>query len=345
MSTSSGYERALVNLFHTLGYDESELHPSTFSWLFGLPSMRIQAFLDWFLTSIREEHSVKHQLSDERDYDIYLQLIHGNFGQGLLYGEQLRCAELACENEKHENPDDSLEGLENENNKLELEIQMLERKLQTTNDQSDRLAKLVQQTTLEVDEEIQQHQQGSDSEFNVFLQQLEQQHQQQKCGEMRTTSRQTHSSGNVDDLKHELYTISQHLRSVASKSTTNKSMISLLPISTNLEFDYTIHSRVSEGDRRYKDFLYQHDLQELEELESSQLSTLKAQISVIAAGKPSSMTDSNTPQTSKTEEGDMIMQSPEPVQRQGKVIRSPWLHESDPKLLFMQDQEELLYNK
>jgi hypothetical protein len=141
-----------------------------FEWLFGLPSLRIQAFLDWFLTSMRPRQSVKRQLGGAQDYAIYKKIV----AQGLLTGDPLARAEVACQNDmamqRVGEQDESLETLASGNARLEREIHAMEKKLQLANRRNERLVGLAQRQVDTTDGQTQRSQRQQDKEhFNEVL--------------------------------------------------------------------------------------------------------------------------------------------------------------------------------
>lgn len=94
---ANGFEGALVALLQQLGYDGREpLHEDLFAGLFGLPSVRVQAFLDWLIASVQPRMAVRHRLAGEHEYALYKSLVAGDHG-GLLDGNALDRAEMAVQ--------------------------------------------------------------------------------------------------------------------------------------------------------------------------------------------------------------------------------------------------------
>lgn len=164
---------AFVALLVELGYDGGELSAEMFDWLFGLPSVRVQAFLEWFLSSIKPRQSVVKQLQSANDYAIYSALLNDDGeerGQrGLLYGRELEAQERACQVDSQDRHvgEDSLDALLARNGTLEQEILHLEAQLQRLNTKNDKIAKLVQKATLRADAHAQSQQRMAGKEhFN-----------------------------------------------------------------------------------------------------------------------------------------------------------------------------------
>ncbi|RLN10569.1 hypothetical protein BBJ28_00019594 [Nothophytophthora sp. Chile5] len=135
----NGYGGAFAALLADLGYDEGELHAESFDALFSLPSVRVQAFLSWFLASIRPRHAVRTQLGGASDYVLFQALQRGGYG-GLLSEEALVMEEMASANgQQQEQQEETLDELQAANVELESELRALERQLQRTNAKNDKL--------------------------------------------------------------------------------------------------------------------------------------------------------------------------------------------------------------
>lgn len=94
---ANGYEGAVVVLLQQLGYDGREpLREDLFAGLFGLPSVRVQAFLDWLITSVQPRMAVRHRLTGDLEYALYKALVAGEHG-GLLDGKALDHAEMTVQ--------------------------------------------------------------------------------------------------------------------------------------------------------------------------------------------------------------------------------------------------------
>lgn len=144
----SGYGGAFVALLAELGYDRGDLSTEMFDALFALPSMRVQAFLEWFLASVTPRQSVVRQLG-ESDYALYTAILDGSrdefLGQqhGLLTGDELAIQERTCQADVLRE-DESLDALLAQNAGLEHEIAQLEAQLQRANARNDKIATMVQ---------------------------------------------------------------------------------------------------------------------------------------------------------------------------------------------------------
>ncbi|RLN89307.1 hypothetical protein BBJ28_00017915 [Nothophytophthora sp. Chile5] len=135
----NGYGGAFAALLADLGYDEGELHGESFDALFSLPSVRVQAFLSWFLASIRPRHAARAQLGGASDYALFQALQRGEYG-GLLSEEALVMEEMASANgQQQEQQEETLDELQATNVELESELRMLERQLQRTSAKNDKL--------------------------------------------------------------------------------------------------------------------------------------------------------------------------------------------------------------
>ncbi|TMW67999.1 hypothetical protein Poli38472_007671 [Pythium oligandrum] len=341
-----GYGRAFVDLFRELGYEGGDLTPDTFEWMFGLPSLRVQAFLDWFLNSVKPRQSVKRQLPGKQDYAIYCALLKGKIGHGMLYGEALVRAEIACQSDlamQNANEDDSLDALNAENAVLEQEIADLERKLRLASGRNDRLGKLVQRKTLVADHQAQKHHQEQHKEhFTPLLHELK--------TSVAVRSRKTPSITSPETLQRQLHDILRHLSTSSSEhpivAAANGALVSVASsalVSRSHPTPTSATPLTLDGQPRvWKDFLYQHDLASLETIEIANLETLKGRIpsiSTISSVLP-------TGPTSTSASNDVAV-SPAPKPRRGDPMAppSPWLHESDPNQMHMREQDALLYNK
>lgn len=144
----SGYGGAFVALLAELGYDRGDLSAEMFDALFALPSMRVQAFLEWFLVSVTPRQSVVRQLG-ENDYALYAAILDGShdglLGQqhGLLAGNELAAQERMCQADVLQE-DESLDALLAQNTGLEHEIAQLEAQLQRANARNDKIAIVMQ---------------------------------------------------------------------------------------------------------------------------------------------------------------------------------------------------------
>ncbi|GLD95893.1 hypothetical protein PINS_up004571 [Pythium insidiosum] len=332
----SGYGRAMVDLLSSLGYDESELRADQLEWLFGLPSMRIQAFLDWLLTSIRPRHSVRLQLAGARDYEIYRALLRGDMGRGILSGDALQRAELSCEQDwaaqqqQQQRPlvgDDraamtSLDAMDAANDALEAEIAALERKLRVANARNDRLAKLVQRSTLDVDRQTRHRQQqtsaASASSFSKAQSQIHlQSAERRRRGQRQRALAASEIAPCVDTMLHHLAgswasnenalvassTSSSLSRSAltleATRSLSNALVASAAASSTlstardtaAAESLLASLSQREPSQRHWRTFLFHHNMADIETLEQRNLQALKARIPTIA--RATSRTRSN----------------------------------------------------
>lgn len=155
---ANGYGGALAALLLELGYDPEDaacgqetapLRADALDALFGLPSMRVQAFLEWFLASARPRHSVKLQLRGASEYALFLALSHNKHG-GLLSEEELVMEEMAGQ-EQQQHADESLDELMAQKTRLEGDVNKLERRLRLAEEKNVRLAKLVQKQTARSD--------------------------------------------------------------------------------------------------------------------------------------------------------------------------------------------------
>lgn len=138
--------RALAALLAHMGYDRGDLTPERCDALFALPSMRVQGFLEWFLTTLGPRHSVPTQLS-ERERHVYDHLVDTN--ALVLDEDELTRQETALVADAAAN--ESLEGLLSQNASLEHEVAQLEAQLQRRTARSDRLGKMVQRAALRAD--------------------------------------------------------------------------------------------------------------------------------------------------------------------------------------------------
>lgn len=160
----TGSGSALAAQLADLGYDRGDLSPELLDALFALPSPRVQAFLEWFLTAITPQHSVASQLQrNERDYTIYTALLDKQLNHGLLLDDdELQAQERACRTDV-EQQSESLETLVRQNADLELDIAQLEAQLELLNAKNDRVTKVVERMTVKTDAHVQRQQQESGS--------------------------------------------------------------------------------------------------------------------------------------------------------------------------------------
>lgn len=150
----SGYGGALVALLAELGYDRGDLSAEMFDALFALPSMRVQAFLEWFLASITPRHSVVRQLDGVNDCALYTAILDdGLMGQhGLLTGDALIAQERVCQADAQR--DESLDKLLAQNAELEHEVAQLEAQLQHVNTKNDKINRMVQRKTQQMEAHV-----------------------------------------------------------------------------------------------------------------------------------------------------------------------------------------------
>ncbi|KAJ0399514.1 hypothetical protein P43SY_002179 [Pythium insidiosum] len=329
-----GYGRAMVDLLASLGYHEAELRADQLEWLFGLPSMRVQAFLDWLLTSIRPRHSVRRQLSGPRDYEIYRALLRGDVGRGLLAGDALQRAELSCEqdwaSQSQRRPlaggdrdAASLDAMDAANSALELEIAALERKLRVAHERNDRLAKLVQRSTLDADCQRRREQQrsssASTSSFTTVQSQLQRVDRRRRAQRQRALAA-AEISPCVDAILHRLAgSLSTASSSAGAIVVSSSSRVHTTPAltletshSSQHELVLTALSSSSRGTARdsvagesllsvllqrepsqqqWRTFLFHHSVADIEALEQQNLRALKARIPVIAGTANSTGSD------------------------------------------------------
>ncbi|KAJ0399647.1 hypothetical protein ATCC90586_001902 [Pythium insidiosum] len=330
-----GYGRAMVDLLASLGYHEAELRADQLEWLFGLPSMRVQAFLDWLLTSIRPRHSVRRQLSGPRDYEIYCALLRGDVGRGLLAGDALQRAELSCEqdwaSQSQRRPlaggdrdAASLDAMDAANSALELEIAALERKLRVAHERNDRLAKLVQRSTLDADCQRRREQQRSSSASTSSFTKV--QSQIQRVDRRRRAQRQralaaAEISPCVDAILHRLAgsvstapssagaivvsssgrvhttpaltleTSHSSQQALVSTALSSSSLLATARDSVAGESLLSVLLQREPSQQQWRTFLFHHSVADIEALEQQNLRALKARIPVIAGNANSTGSD------------------------------------------------------
>lgn len=167
---TSGYGGALAALLAELGCDIPELDAESLDSLFGLPSVRVQAFLEWFLASVRPRHSVKRELQGSREYELFLALLRGEHG-GLLNEEQLAMEEAAIQ--MSEDGAVSLDELLADNEALATDVARLERRLQLAEQKNERLAQLVQRETRQSDLRMQHEKQRERDAVSLYFQDID----------------------------------------------------------------------------------------------------------------------------------------------------------------------------
>lgn len=174
----SSYGAAFVALLAELGYDRGDLSAEMFDALFALPSMRVQAFLEWFLASVTPRQSVLRQLGSAggaSDYALYTALLDGSLTEqhGLLTGDELVVQERLCQVDAQR--DESLDALLAQNAGLEHEIAQLEAQVQRINAKNDKIAAIVQRKAQQVEAHARSG--GFQSDFGV-----ERRHFSEVCG-------------------------------------------------------------------------------------------------------------------------------------------------------------------
>jgi hypothetical protein len=121
--------------------------------------------------------------------------------------------------------------------------------------------------------------------------------------------------------------------------------VSLMNSSMSSSSELTLH----EQPRKWKDFLYHHSMEQLQDQEERHLRTLQARIPAISALTPTPRIQSSgeVSQQANRPSDDVLMSPPTSKRRHQDIPPppSPWLHESDPAQLNLRDQDTLLYNK
>ncbi|DBA00251.1 TPA: LOW QUALITY PROTEIN: hypothetical protein N0F65_007895, partial [Lagenidium giganteum] len=310
-----GYGEALAALFHDLGYT-GELRGDTFEWLFGLPSLRIQAFLEWLQMAIKPRQSVAHVL-DASDLLIFQQLLRGQHG-GFLHGDSLEREEIACTGDAMEEAlcghvfrgdcligrpfasqkEESLDSLKLTNAQMEAEIDALERRVRRLSAKNDTLNKLVQRRTLEADDAARYHAQTQD--HPAFEQR-------------QPDAAPLELAGGLDDILH-------HLGSAADASPPAK-------------------TGSSQTTTAFKQFLYQQPLNTLRDEELRRLQQVRSAVATVSTGGSASANGKSDATSDHTH------QTPKRHERNTSNAGPVWLHESDPAKLQLREQDVHIYNK
>ncbi|KAF1315516.1 hypothetical protein FI667_g16000, partial [Globisporangium splendens] len=348
-SSSNGYGGAFVALLLELGYDGAQLNTEMFDALFGLPSMRIQAFLEWFLASIKPRHSVARQLQNPNDYAIYSALMNDDQGiagaqqqqRGLLGGKALEAAELACQldAQQHQGESASLDATRAQNAALEQEIARLEAQLQRLHTKNDKVTKMVQKTTLLADAHVRHHQKNSTEKehFKCLLTDM-----QAPCIVDKIAVSKQHAA---KELSVQMDNILSYLLTTAT-SASNSSMD---PPSSAPGFSREQQRR--NANVQWETFVYQQSLSQLQDAELHNMDAIKAKVaSIVTRCKPNSNDPGGSSAT--TAVVSMASQSSDPMllltagSDQDHVQQLPsWLHDSDPRTLQLREQDAHIYNK
>ncbi|CCI44918.1 unnamed protein product [Albugo candida] len=111
--------------------------------LYGLPSIRIQAFLDWFQSCLSPSHSLRRALS-AADYKFYKRQMKEHGETWIIDGEELMREEMICAHEDREDQGLALEAFNSKNNMLEKQISALETTISTVLARNTRLERCVE---------------------------------------------------------------------------------------------------------------------------------------------------------------------------------------------------------
>nr|CCA19754.1 AlNc14C78G5170 [Albugo laibachii Nc14] len=137
----------LAALFDQMGYTEDSqctyVSGKDFDRVFGLPSIRIQAFLDWFQTCLSPSQSLRRVLSAE-DYEFYKTKMKDDGYSWLLSGDALSREERLCAHEERDDQGLALEALNSRNLTLEKQISALENSVETISARNTSLERCIE---------------------------------------------------------------------------------------------------------------------------------------------------------------------------------------------------------
>lgn len=355
---------ALAARLAELGYDRGDLSAELLDALFALPSVRVQAFLEWFLAALGPRQSLALQL-DAGDLQLYAALLDGGRSDALLRGEELEAQEsaLLADARAHESLDEMLA----HNAALEREVAQLEAQLQRVGSKSDKIAKMVQRATARADSSarrVQQH--GDETEHfrevswrrgctcwlltSVGLQLLF-----PVCVRMYWWQLIAEIEARDPEVGSKTHRRRDGGRDLSAQI---DGIVELLAV-TSLQddsADYAMRSSstLSTASSQWREHLYQQSLAELQELEKRNLDELKAKVASVVLG---AAIDSHG-----QHRGDLFaLAADSSIQDGGDAVLVPlatshdlhgqrqpppsWLHDADPEALELHEQDALVYNK